>query len=243
MKISLAQIKPFSGDLEKNIDLHLDFIEKSTDYEADAIFFPELSLTGFEPLFASEMAFSKNHPALEAFQNLSDLKKIVIGVGFPQKTKGLPKISMMIFQPQAERLVYSKQSLTPEEQMFFSAGTGYKSVHLKDFRILPALCDESLQEDFYQNIPTHERPDIVVASVAKSKIAVEEAYKIYPALAERFNTTILMVNSVGFCDNFESAGISWVANRSGKISGFLEQNREGIMIFDTETPKIEKHYF
>ena len=243
MKISLAQIRPFGGDLEKNISLHIDFIEKSVNHDADAVFFPELSLTGYEPLFAGEMAFSKNNPALEVFQNIADKRKTVIGVGFPQKTKDLPRISMLIFRPDTERTVYSKQWLHEDELMFFSAGSGYKSFDIKGFKIMPSICYESLLEEFYHNIPEAEKPDIVISSVAKSKIAIEESYKIYPVLAEKFGLTILMVNSVGFCDNFESAGISWVANRAGKISGFLEQNREGIMIFDTETPKIEKHYF
>jgi len=47
MKIALAQIAPRLGDVEANIDLHLDVLEKARRRKADLVVFPELGLTGY----------------------------------------------------------------------------------------------------------------------------------------------------------------------------------------------------
>lgn len=56
MKISIAQIEPVKGDIERNLARHLLFIEAALEKKADFIMFPELSLTGYEPELAEELA-------------------------------------------------------------------------------------------------------------------------------------------------------------------------------------------
>lgn len=46
-KISCAQIAPVLGDIERNIKLHLKYIDKAIAKKADMVVFPELSLTGY----------------------------------------------------------------------------------------------------------------------------------------------------------------------------------------------------
>nr|HMT11229.1 nitrilase-related carbon-nitrogen hydrolase [Ignavibacteria bacterium] len=46
-KVSCAQIAPALGDIEKNIKLHLKYIDKAIAKKADMVVFPELSLTGY----------------------------------------------------------------------------------------------------------------------------------------------------------------------------------------------------
>jgi predicted amidohydrolase len=45
MQITIAQIKPTLGNIEKNLNIHLEWIEKNK--KSDLIIFPELSLTGY----------------------------------------------------------------------------------------------------------------------------------------------------------------------------------------------------
>jgi predicted amidohydrolase len=46
MKIGLAQIDTIPGEIERNLQLHLDCIEEAVAQQADLVVFPELSLTG-----------------------------------------------------------------------------------------------------------------------------------------------------------------------------------------------------
>src|SRR6476620_2963887 len=83
MKIAAIQTSPIIGDFAKNIEAHKKLIELSTDNGADLIFFPELSLTGYEPKLANELAISPDDDRLNDFQNISDAKEITIAVGVP----------------------------------------------------------------------------------------------------------------------------------------------------------------
>jgi predicted amidohydrolase len=47
MKIALAQIAPKLGDVQANIDMHLDILDRARRKKADLVVFPELGLTGY----------------------------------------------------------------------------------------------------------------------------------------------------------------------------------------------------
>jgi predicted amidohydrolase len=47
LKVGLAQISPFLGDVRKNLDLHLERIEQAKGRGVQLLCFPELSLTGY----------------------------------------------------------------------------------------------------------------------------------------------------------------------------------------------------
>ncbi|NMC64599.1 MAG: hypothetical protein GYA53_00440 [Acidobacteria bacterium] len=47
MKVAIAQMSPVLGRVDKNLEIHLEFIEKAVKEKADLIIFPELSLTGY----------------------------------------------------------------------------------------------------------------------------------------------------------------------------------------------------
>jgi len=80
MKLCAAQIRPFKGNIQKNIEAHKRFIELAVSYKADIIIFPELSLTGYEPTLAKELATTQDDKRLDEFQSISDTKKITVGV-------------------------------------------------------------------------------------------------------------------------------------------------------------------
>ena len=47
MKVAIAQISSVLGRVDKNLDRHLELIEKAASQKADLVIFPELSLTGY----------------------------------------------------------------------------------------------------------------------------------------------------------------------------------------------------
>ncbi|HMC85327.1 MAG TPA: nitrilase-related carbon-nitrogen hydrolase, partial [Chitinophagaceae bacterium] len=72
MKICAAQIRPIKGDIQTNIENHKRLIELAFSYQAETIIFPELSLTGYEPALAKELAINENDSRLNEFQSMSD---------------------------------------------------------------------------------------------------------------------------------------------------------------------------
>lgn len=148
MKICIAQTEPIKGNVSANIEAHKRFIELALTLHAKAIFFPELSLTGYEPELAKKLATNQNDIRLDIFQQISDHNCIIIGLGLPTVTESQIRISMIIFEPNKPRQTYSKQLLHSDEFPYFENGIGQIIIKTDDKKIAPAICYESLQ-------PTH----------------------------------------------------------------------------------------
>jgi len=237
MKICIAQTKPVKGNVSANIEAHIKFIELALTFNAEAIFFPELSLTGYEPELAKNLATNHNDIRLDIFQETSDKSNIIIGLGLPTATESKIRISMVIFEPNKPSQTYSKQQLHSDELTYFEKGVEQVIINVDDTHIAPAICYESLQ-------PTHAEnafklgANVYLASVAKPANGVEKAFNYYPKLAKQYAMPVLMSNCVGFCDNFLSVGNSAIWTKDGKLVGQLDDKTEGILIFDTETDAV-----
>jgi predicted amidohydrolase len=237
MKICIAQTEPKNGNVSANIEAHKRFIDLALTFNAEAIFFPELSLTGYEPELAKKLATNQNDNRLDIFQQISDNNNIIIGLGLPTATESQIRISMIIFEPNKPRQTYSKQQLHSDELPYFEYGVGQVIIKTDNTHIAPAICYESLQ-------PTHSEKafklgaDIYLASVAKSAVGMTKAFKHYHKIAKQYSMIVLMSNCIGYCDNFESAGKSSIWNKNGLLLGQLNGTDEGILIIDTNTEQI-----
>ena len=238
MKICLAQTQSKAGNIQENIANHLKFVERAIVYKADLIIFPELSITNYEPQLAKTLATKVEDNLFNPFQELSNEYGVVIGVGMPTNTTNGINISLLIFQPNKERDVYSKQLLHQDEEPYFLAGDKQTILTIKGKQIALGICYETLQEDHFVNT-IQKGVDIYIASVAKSKKGVKEASEFFSKKAKAHGLPIMMVNCIGACDDFESAGQSAVWNAKGELVSQLDSNHQGILIYDTETNQSE----
>lgn len=234
MKLCSTQIKPIKGDIEHNIQKHIAFINFAIEKGTDLIFFPELSLTGYEPTLAKELATTQEDSRLAIFQEISDVNRIIICVGMPTLYIKDVRISMVIFQPLVPRQTYSKQILHADEYPFFVNGEKQVFISYKNHKIAPAICFESLQDKHAADACANGAT-IYLTSVAKSAKGVEKANLHYPKIAKNLNLSVLMANSVGPADDFISTGNSAVWNNEGSLVTQLDSTHEGVIIYDTET--------
>lgn len=239
MKVSIAQICPIKGDISANIEKHKILIELASSSKATSIFFPELSLTSYEPELAKDLATNPDDLRLNQFQNISDFNKITIGLGIPMKTRTGVQISMVIFQPDSSRQTYSKQQLHSDEVPYFENGDQQIILTVNNKKIAPAICYESLQSN-HSDKASKLGAEIYLACVAKSQNGVDKAMAHYPKVAKDYSMYVLMANCIGYCDNFVAAGFSSVWTKKGKLVGQLDDKNEGILIFDTETEEVTK---
>src|ERR1700741_4562168 len=143
MRICAAQLEPVAGDIDVNVAEHLALIDLAIARRADLIFFPELSLTGYEPRLAKGVATDAADHRLDVLQKLSDANRIIIGVGLPTQAATGIRISMIVFQPGMPRLAYSKQQLHADELPFFVQGNEQLILSAGDHTLAPAICYES----------------------------------------------------------------------------------------------------
>lgn len=239
MNICIAQIKSLKGDILSNIEKHIKFIELAHLAKADSIFFPELSLTGYEPELAQELATNQDDKRFDIFQKISNLKKMTIGVGVPTNSDNEIEISMIVFQPNKSRTTYSKQQLHEDELPYFKNGNKQVILEIENKKVIPAICYKSLQTEHAAK-GINPGGEIYLASVAKSGKGIDKAFIHYPEVAKTYAIPVLMVNCIGECDTFISAGLSSVWTKNGIAAGQLDTKNEGILIFDTQTEEVSK---
>lgn len=140
MKLAVAQTRPIKGDISANILAHRNFVDLAASQKADAIFFPELSITGYEPQLAKALATHQDDKAFDDFQEMSNKYKIVIGIGMPIKANSGIKISILIFQSKQPRITYSKQQLHDDELPYFVHGEQQIILTVGNKNMAPSIC-------------------------------------------------------------------------------------------------------
>jgi predicted amidohydrolase len=230
--VAIVQTKPAACAIDFNIKAHETWVKKAATHHADMVFFPELSLTGYEPKQAARLALRADDARLDVFAMLSHALKITIGVGAPTLGFDGVRISMIVFRPDAARVVYSKQHLHSDELPYFVAGNGQVTLDFGADVVAPAICYESLLAEHCAQAAALGAT-LYVASVAKSANGLAKAAAHYPAIARRHALSVLMANCAGPCDDFEAAGGSGAWNAAGELVARLPGTGEGALLFDS----------
>ena len=229
--IGLAQLGPSAGDIAHNTEKHFFFIHEAQRRQATAVFFSELSLTGYEPTLAQKLAFSPNDPRLTDFQSLSDKLTITLGIGLPLRVAGGIQIAMAIFTPNHPLSFYAKQFLHTDEEPYFIPGTHPYCLDLGDYRLGLAICYESL-------LPKHVEScqqlgaNFYLASVAKHHQGMTNAYPYYASLARTHRMPVAVVNAVGPSDDFVCGGQTAYWDVKGNLVGKLDDKEEGVLMVE-----------
>ena len=239
MRIAVAQITPTKGNVSLNKKKHLHFIHVASQYKAKALFFPELSITGYEPTLAKKLNFTLNDPLLLDFKSTAKKLRMLVGMGAPVHNNAALFIGQIMFRSDGSVNYYAKRYLHPDEIPFFHSGQVSPLVTVKDLKLGLAICYEISQDKHINDLFT-QGVDIVVAPVAKSLAGITAAHKRLATIARKHSTPILMSNCVGPCDDFIAAGESAVWGHDGHLLQTLEDDEEGILILDTVSNSCQK---
>lgn len=231
MKVCAAQLRPVAGDFATNTAKHLELIRLAVDHGAHLVFFPELSLTGYEPRLAKSLASDQADRRLDVFQACSDMDKVLIGVGIPVGVPSGVSIGMVWFVPGEPRRTYTKQQLHVDEHPYFVAGIGHLLLESEGHMFAPAICYESLQMG-HADAAVALGAEIYLASVAKPAGNLTKAMAHYPVVARRHNMFVIMANCFGPSDDFVSVGQSAAWNASEELLAQMDSGSEGVVVLD-----------
>ncbi len=240
MKLIAAQLASLPGDIAGNLEKHRHAIEVAARHSADGVFFSELSLTGYEPHLAEQLAMLPGDRRLDVLQTLSDQHELLICVGVPLIGHAGTEIGMVIFQPGQVRTSYSKMHLHADELPFFVPGKEQRVLEFKGQVLAPAICFESLQPAHAQQA-ARLGAQVYVASVAKSAKGVDAAYAHYSQTASELGMTVMMANCIGPADNFVGAGQSGAWNSMGERLCSADADQEVLLAYDLQTGTAALH--
>ena len=234
MRIGVVQTRPVKGDIAANLADAQQWASLAVERGVDLLVFPELSMTGYEPSLAGKLATTAEDERFAGLQRMSDRYGIVLGAGVPIRVEEGVQIGMVIFRPDAPRLVYAKQYLHADELAFFVAGKEQVFLSLDDHKVALAICYELSVPEHSVNAYSN-RADIYVASVAKTAEGMEKAIGILEGIACTYSMTVLVANSIGLCEDGMCAGGSVVINDQGEVIAELFDDEEAMLIYDTGT--------
>jgi predicted amidohydrolase len=126
LTVGLAQIDCQLGDLEANLERHLEWIERARAQGVDLLVFPELSLTGYRLLhLTSRVALTRRSPLLERLAKAAGPMSVVVGF-VEESDRGVLHNSAALLSGGAVRHVHRKLYLPTygifQEVRFFRAG-------------------------------------------------------------------------------------------------------------------------
>lgn len=237
MRICVAQTGPVKGDIRRNVDNHKRLIATAVPHHPDLIIFPELSLTGYEPTLAKELAMEVDDGRLADFQTIANVRQVTVGVGAPIIQGAGICIGLVLFQPGQPRQLYAKKYLHADEEPFFVSGHSSVEFLGDNNDVALAICYEL-------SVPAHavraheKGAAIYIASVAKYARGVAAAHQRLAEIARDYGMTVLMSNSVGLADGDLCTGNTAVWNVQGTLLGQLDDTHEGILIFDTDDQEL-----
>jgi predicted amidohydrolase len=243
MKIALAQIKPVLGDVEKNLELHLQLIKQARQREVDILVFPELSLTGYLLRDLVEEVALQPHLSPIFKQLLEASEDLIVILGFVEEKE--PGIffnsAACLGQGQIfhlHRKVYLPTYGMFEEGKFFAPGRVIASFDFPFGRAGLLICYDFLNYGSSYALFSGGADYIFVVSAAPGRGLQEEpgfaSQKMWELMGETISffssAFVFYCNRVGFEDGKGFAGGSFIYNPHGKLIARAPDLEEHLLI-------------
>ena len=232
MKIALAQIAPKLGDVEANIDAHLEILEKAKKQKIELVCFPELGLTGYTLKdLVEEVAFD---PAADPrFRRLVAATKGIAAVyGFVEESpadRGL-FYNAAAFVAGGRVLHVHRKVFLPtggifEEAKFFAQGRDFRTFQAPFGRVGLLVCRDFLQYgSSYAHYAAGADMIICISAAPGRGVAGGDAFetsRMWELMGEAvsyFSTAfVVYCNRAGSEDGVTFAGGSFVYAPGGRL--------------------------
>ncbi|OLO04951.1 carbon-nitrogen hydrolase family protein [Salinicola socius] len=148
LSLGLAQISSVAGDFEANMARHLLVVEEAAAAGVGVLIFPELSLTGYEPALAAELALSPKDPRLARLVEAAKRHELCVVAGLPLVSHELPQVGALVVSANGEVSTYAKRHLHPGEEATFEPGEKHYLLDVGEERVAIAICADT-------NAPEH----------------------------------------------------------------------------------------
>ncbi len=265
MKLALAQINPFTRDLEGNTKKIVEFIRKAKKSGANIVIFPELAITGYcmADNF-NRMFFIRDNKRLLQEVIAPEAKGIIVVVGFVDydETKTMRNGKKVKWNAaaviQEGKIVQIRhKSLLPNYDVFddwryFKAGTedGIKPVEVlvnnKKVKLGILVCEE-LWEDDYQIKPVKlmkkNGAELLISISASPSYftRVEKRIEVCKKRIKENHLPIVYLNTVGIGDIGKNIvpfdGFSMVFDKKGELLAHAAHYEEDLLVVDLEKSK------
>lgn len=253
MKAAIAQINSILGDLNKNIERHIDYCNKAIAEKADIIIFPELSLTGYSLKDINyDIAFNPyKSDKLKDLLKLS--KKISIVCGFVEEAENFAVYNSAILLEDGEikgvhRKIYPPTYGIFEEYRYFSMGTDCVPINSKHGKLGIMVCEDLWHMSVPYTMAMAGAKILIGIACSPTRLAVNtESFKNYDINSDHHKTYarilssyLLFCNRVGFEDGVNFWGGSEIVDPSGNILSVAKLFDEDIIYSEISETEVQR---
>ncbi|MEN4099757.1 MAG: nitrilase-related carbon-nitrogen hydrolase [Anaerolineaceae bacterium] len=254
VKLALAQINTRLGDVQANLQKHLEWIEKARSEQADLLIFPELSLTGY---VLQDLAVTvAHHPAPDdpVFAPLLEASRdIDLVVGFvDEDTRHRFFISAAYLSQGAVVHIHHKVYLPTyglfDEARFFAWGDSVRAFDTRFGRVGLLIC-----EDFWHASPPYllwlDGADLFLFISASPGRGLSDAPQletarwvdhINMAYAGLFTSFVAHTNRVGYEDGLNFWGGAAVYDPNGDVLARGPQHEEALTFCEIDLNQLHR---
>ncbi len=240
--MAAAQTVPIRGDVDANLERHLQVVRAAAREQAQVVVFPELSLTGYELDLADELAFSERDPRLAPLVELAFAHRMTLIVGAPVRIGSRLHIGAFILSPDRAIDLYTKHHLgafppsasldgivPPAESSVFHPGDRNPLVRLSGHIAAVAVCADTGR-------PSHPRQaakrgaKTYLASMFVIPSDFEKETGSLRSYAERHSMAVVFANYGGPSGGLPSGGGSAIWSDRGELLVQLEESGAGLAV-------------
>jgi predicted amidohydrolase len=214
VRIGLAQIDGRLGEVESNVERHLDWIARAREAGVDLLVFPELSLTGYHLLHLTpRVALPAGSPVLARLAKAAGPMRVVLGFVEESET-GVLHNSAAVLSAGEPVFVHRKLYLPTygifQDSRFFGAGRRLETVTLPWGKAGVLICEDLWHPDLARRLAATGVRLLLVPSAAPGRVGTGEG-----GLPESHQTWELLTRSTAVLNT------CWVAycNRVGWEEG------------------------
>lgn len=254
IKLALAQINTYLGDVQSNLEKHLNLVAEAKAANADLIIFPELSLTGYTLLDLTPSVARRPKYDDPVFQHLlAASQDIDIVVGFVDEDLRHRFFIAATYLSQREiKHIHHKVYLPTyglfDEGRFFAWGDNVYAFDTRFGRLGILIC-----EDFWHASPPYllwlDGADVMIFTSASPGRGLSEQPQlesarwvehINRAYASLFTSFVIHVNRVGYEDGLNFWGGSTIYDPDGKLIVKGPYHEEALLITEIDLRQLHR---
>ncbi|MCZ7545075.1 MAG: hypothetical protein M5R40_16820 [Anaerolineae bacterium] len=256
INLGLAQIAPRLGDLQANLDKHLDYIDRARAAGVDLLCFPELSLTGYslqDLTYTVAMHPGPGNPVFDPLLDATRSGDLDLVVGFVDRdARGRFFIASAYLAAGAVTHIHHKVYLPTytlfDEGRYFAWGDDVRAFDTRFGRVGMLIC-----EDFWHLSTPYvlwlDGADIMLFHSASPGRGLDSGDRlssvrwvemINKAYAGALTSVIAHCNRVGFEDGLAFWGGSFAFNPDGELIAQGPYYEEALVLATVDTNDIHR---
>ena len=248
MKISLCQINPTVGAIDRNVDLIMKWYQKAVAAGAELTVFPELVLVGYPPqdLLLRRRFINKAEMALKSIAEKTTVPMII---GNPLRENG-ELYNCAFVCSNGEITGHYKKRLLPtydvfDEDRYFTSGESMEVIEVRFgdslVKIGMQICEDLWDEDYACNLAKSlkEKGAECIVNISASPYRVGRLVDRSKLIVSKVTETALpffYCNIVGAQDELIFDGQSLAYDGKGNLIGQGSAFEEDIVLVDLENP-------